>query len=134
MKTLVEDIIAPYFDQKKEELKLPAIQFSLWKIDCWSVHRSDEFHGWIKKNHPTILLCFVPGGCTGLFQLLDVGVQQPMKQSMKCSARRDVVEEASALLRPEEGEDAVDPTVLKVDTTLVTLQNHCIGWIVDAFH
>ncbi|KAJ6590815.1 hypothetical protein B0H10DRAFT_2197604 [Mycena sp. CBHHK59/15] len=65
---------------------------------------------------------------------LDVRVQRPMKQSMKCSAHRDVVEEASALLRPEEGEEAVDPTILKLDTTRGTLRNRCIGWIVDAFH
>jgi hypothetical protein len=43
MKTLVNDIIAPYFNTKKAELKLPPSQCSLWMIDYWSVHKSEEF-------------------------------------------------------------------------------------------
>ncbi|KAJ7210221.1 hypothetical protein C8J57DRAFT_987678, partial [Mycena rebaudengoi] len=64
MQTLVTDIIAPYFDKMKKELNLPSTQCSIWKIDCWSVHRSTQFRDWLKKHHPTILLCYVPGGCT----------------------------------------------------------------------
>jgi hypothetical protein len=43
MKSLVNDIIALYFDAKKGELGLPPMQCSFWTIDCWSVHKSDEF-------------------------------------------------------------------------------------------
>jgi hypothetical protein len=134
MKTLVTDIIAPYFNKKKAELNLPATQCSLWKIDCWSVHRSEEFRSWLKRHHPTILLCFVPANCTGLFQPLDVGIQRPMKQCMKRSSHKDVVEEASALLNRGGSKEAADPTVLKLDTTVGTLRNRCIGWMVDAYH
>jgi len=65
MRALVDDIIAPYFDKTKAELGLPSTQASIWKIDCWSVHKSQEFLGWMKKTHPTIIIIFVPGGCTG---------------------------------------------------------------------
>ncbi|KAJ7676616.1 hypothetical protein DFH06DRAFT_1266184 [Mycena polygramma] len=64
MHHLVDHIVAPYFDAVKVELHLPPSQVSLWSIDCWSVHKSKEFRAWMKKNHPTIILLFVPGGCT----------------------------------------------------------------------
>jgi hypothetical protein len=66
MQLLVNDIIAPYFDWKKEELELLSTQCSLWMIDCWSVHKSEEFCTWMKTVHPTIIISFVPGNCTGV--------------------------------------------------------------------
>jgi hypothetical protein len=83
MKTLVNDIVAPYFNTKKAELKLPPSQCSLWMIDCWSVHKSEECRSWMKEAHPNIIISFVPGNLTGLAQPLDVGIQQVLKQSMK---------------------------------------------------
>ncbi|KAJ6606771.1 hypothetical protein B0H10DRAFT_1956858 [Mycena sp. CBHHK59/15] len=55
---------------------------------------------------------------------------------MKRSSHRDVVDEATALLNPDEADDnaTIDPTLLKLDTTLPVLRNRCIGWMVDAFH
>lgn len=91
MRLLVDDIIAPYFDKKKKELDLPPEQHSIWRIDCWSVHRSEEFRTWMKASHPTIFIIYVPGGCTGLFQPLDVGIQRPLKQSFKRTFHRDIV-------------------------------------------
>ena len=41
MQDLVNEIIAPYFDATKAELGLNDDQLSIWKIDCWSVHKSD---------------------------------------------------------------------------------------------
>ncbi|KAJ8592551.1 hypothetical protein M405DRAFT_686519, partial [Rhizopogon salebrosus TDB-379] len=64
MHDLVDNIIAPYFDKKKRELGLPLTQKSIWQIDVWSVHRSKEFRTWMKNTHPTIILHYVPGGCT----------------------------------------------------------------------
>jgi hypothetical protein len=149
--SFVRNILWPYFEEVKETLNLPATQYCLWKIDCWSVHRKEEFQRWLKKNFPYILVCFVPAGCTGLFQPLDVGIQRVLKQSMKLSAHRDVVAEATSLLSNStdaeddtdteeasssgsEAEETIDPALLKLDTTLGTLRNRCTGWIVDAFH
>ncbi|KIY48975.1 hypothetical protein FISHEDRAFT_42295, partial [Fistulina hepatica ATCC 64428] len=66
MKQLVDDIIAPYFTRRKHELGLPPDQKSIWRIDCWSVHKSPAFHTWLRTMHPNIFLVFVPAGCTGL--------------------------------------------------------------------
>ncbi|KAJ7128792.1 hypothetical protein C8R43DRAFT_897066, partial [Mycena crocata] len=64
MHLLVDDIITPYFESAKKALGLPPSQSSIWKIDCWSVHKSKLFLKWMKDNHPNIIISFVPGGCT----------------------------------------------------------------------
>ncbi|KAJ3709594.1 hypothetical protein DFJ43DRAFT_963818, partial [Lentinula guzmanii] len=66
MKALVDEIIAPYFERKKLDLNIedPEHQYSIWKIDCWSVHKSEEFMAWMKLTYPRIIIVFVPGNCT----------------------------------------------------------------------
>jgi hypothetical protein len=126
---LANDIIAPYFDATKAELGLPPSQVSIWLIDLWAVHKSKEFREWMKKNHPTIIILYVPGGCTGLWQPLDIGIQRLMKLSIKRAAHRDVVEEA--LRQIEAGKPGHE---IKLDTTIGTLRNRSVGWIVQAIH
>jgi hypothetical protein len=124
MRILVDTIIAPYFEKTKAALHLPSAQCSVWKIDCWSVHKSTEFLGWMKKNHKNIIVIFVPGGCTGIWQPLDVGIQRIMKLSIKRAAHRDIVDEVSAQIAS--GED------IKLDVTLGTLRDRAVGWIVNS--
>jgi hypothetical protein len=61
--------------------------------NVWSVHRSKEFREWMRINHPTIILDYVPGGCTGVHQPCDVGIQRPLKLSIKKTYHEDVVED-----------------------------------------
>jgi hypothetical protein len=129
MKTLVVEIISPYFEQKKAELNLPHSQHAIWKIDCWSVHKSEDFRNWMIKQYPTIIVIFVPGGCTRLWQPLDVGIQRVLKQSTKRSAHQDVVNEFLAYL--EDGKPADE---LFLDTKFATLRNRLLGWVVRAYH
>ena len=93
MHAYVNDILAPYFERKKRENGLPPTQKSLVQLDVWSVHRSAEFREWMRKNHPTIILDYVPGGCTGVHQPCDVGIQRPLKLSIRKTYHEDVVED-----------------------------------------
>ncbi|KAF8233300.1 hypothetical protein L208DRAFT_1267170 [Tricholoma matsutake] len=45
----------------------------------------------MKIIHHTIILDCIPGGCTGVAQLCDVGIQQPWKLSIKRSYHEDIV-------------------------------------------
>ena len=129
MQLLVNGIIAPYFDQKKKELGLPSSQCSLWMIDCWSVHKSEEFRSWMKISHPTIIISFVPGNCTGVWQPLDVGIQRVLKQSMKRSAHKDIVIETMTHL-----DSGAPSSTFKLDTSLGTLRDRSVAWILNAYH
>ena len=106
MESFVDKILAPFFEKEKTKLGLPTSQKCLWKIDVWSVHRSKSFRNWLRSKHPTIILSFVPGGCTGVFQPCDVGIQRPFKLSLKRSYHEDVVSE---ILEQFEKKSRADP-------------------------
>jgi hypothetical protein len=66
MEDLVDNIITPYFKATKVQLGLDDDQLSIWKINCWSVHKSDQLLLWMRTNHLNIYMSFVPGGCIGV--------------------------------------------------------------------
>ncbi|EKM82903.1 hypothetical protein AGABI1DRAFT_125369 [Agaricus bisporus var. burnettii JB137-S8] len=124
MRDLVNTIIAPYFENAKSALGLPTSQHSIWKIDCWSVHRSESFLHWMRTHHPNIIIIFVPGGCTGLWQPLDVGIQRVLKLSLRRSAHRNIVHEVSQQI--QSGVENIH-----IDTTLPTLRDRSVQWIMN---
>ena len=77
----------------------------------------------MKKKHKAVIIIFVPGGCTGIWQPLDVGIQRVMKLCIKCSAHCDIVNEVMAQM-------ASGKTDITIDTTLGTLRNRTVDWIV----
>ena len=116
MESFVHNILAPFFEKVKTELGLPASQKCLWKIDVWSVHRSKSFQNWLRIKHPTIILSFVPGSCTGVFQPCDVGIQQPFKLSLKQSYHEDVVAEILGQFK-----NKIEP--IQIDTRISALRD-----------
>jgi hypothetical protein len=127
MRSFVDNILAPYLANKKIELSLPPSQKSLWQIDVWSVHRSAEFRNWMSEKHPSIVVDFVPGGCTGVHQPCDVGIQRPLKLSMRKSYHEDVVNEFLSQL--EAGNSA--PTL---KDTLGVLRDRSVRWMSNAYN
>lgn len=126
MKDFVNKILAPYFNKKKAELNLPPSQKSLWTIDVWSVHRSKEFRGWMKTTHPTIILDFVPGGCTSVAQPCDVGIQRPFKLSLKRSYHEDITADVVDQLK-------AGSEVVSIDTRLAVIRDRSTRWIWNAY-
>ena len=126
MRLWVDKILAPYFQEMKRKLGLQPDHRSLLQWDLWSVHRSDEMRDWMKKNHPTIILDYVPGGCTGLHQPCDVGIQWLFKHSIKRSYHEAVVEEMMKQIKVGE--------VITIDKCLHTLCDRSTGWLWNAFN
>jgi hypothetical protein len=93
MEDLINTIITPHFEQTKQSLGLPSSQHSVWKINCWSVHWLVEFPQWMNLHHSNIIIVFIPGRCTGLWQPLDVGIQHILKLSLWKSAHQEIVYE-----------------------------------------
>ena len=126
MESFVDKVLAPYFEKGKAKLGLPASQKCLWKIDVWSVHRSKLFRNWLRSNHPTIILSFVPGGCTGVFQPCDVGIQRPFKLSLKRSYHEDIVSEIL-----KQFEKKIEP--IQIDTRISALRDRSTRWLWNAY-
>ena len=122
MRSFVDKILAPYFDGEKTRLRLPSSQKSLSSIDVWSVHRSEMFKTCVNQQHPTIILDYVPGGCTGDAQPCDVGIQRPFKLSY----HEDIVNEVLHHL------DSGRP-LTSLDTRMPTLRDHSPRWLWNAY-
>lgn len=60
------------------------------------------------ENHREIILLYVPGGCTGLFQPCDIGIQRPLKQALVSCQNAAHVQEAISLLQSGEPCDALE--------------------------
>ena len=126
MRSFVDKIVAPYFDGEKTRLRLPSSQKSLWSIDVWSVHRSEMFKTWVNQQHPTIILDYMPGGCTGDAQPCDIGIQRPFKLSIRRSYHEDIVNEVLHHL------DSGRP-LTSLDTRMPTLRDRSPRWLWNAY-
>ncbi|KAF8833448.1 hypothetical protein BDN67DRAFT_917000 [Paxillus ammoniavirescens] len=117
----VEDILIPYWQLKKQSVGAPDDQECIMQLDVWSVHRSVQFHTWLDQNHPWIKYQFIPGGCTGIAQPCNVGIQRPFKLAVRQSQHADIVEESLSLLKKQD-----DAPVIRLDTSLPTLRNRSL--------
>lgn len=124
MHAFVNDILAPYFDERKVKLGLPIAQKSLWQIDIWSVRHSEEFWDWMCIKHLNIN--FMPGGCTGVHQPCDVGVQRPLKLSTRKSYHEDIVNDFLKEL------DKGNPTP-HLNDSLGVIHNQSVRWMWNVY-
>ena len=125
MQRFVNEILTPYLDAQKTLIGCPQSQKSLWIIDVWAVHCSDEFISWMRDNHSTILIDFISGGCTGVGQPLDVGINRPFKQSIKVLYHADLVDNFLDQMKENQ--------VLEFDTHIGPLRDASVGWLWNAY-
>ena len=91
-----------------------------------AVHRSQEFRDWMKEHHKNIIVMFVPGGCTGVFQACDVGMQRMFKHACKRAYHEDIVK--NMLKKLDAGED-----VLTIDKAIKTVRDGSVRWLWNAY-
>ena len=77
----VDTILAPYMAKQREELGLAPDIVGLCIFDVFAAHRCDEFLRKLEVYHMKYV--FVPVGCTGQLQPLDVSVNNPSKENEK---------------------------------------------------
>ncbi|KAJ8586621.1 hypothetical protein M405DRAFT_743310 [Rhizopogon salebrosus TDB-379] len=130
MCSYVSDILVPYWMRQKELVGACPDQECILQLDVWSVHKSVAFRTWLDETYPWIKYRFVPGNCTGIAQPCDVGVQRLFKLAVKRSQHADIVNEALALLQRNQGV----PSALRLDTTLPTLQERSVQWLLNGYH
>src|ERR1700720_3108606 len=79
----------------------------------------------MKTNHPNIILHDVPAGCTGVFQVCNVGIQRIFKHSLKRSYHQDVV--AGTLEQIGRGEEHI-----VAEKRVAVLRDQSVSWLWDA--
>ncbi|KAG9121183.1 hypothetical protein FRC07_002967 [Ceratobasidium sp. 392] len=129
MQRFVSEILAPYFRAQISRHGLPRTQRCILQVDCWSVHRSAEFRNWMSAQYPWITILYVPGGCTGLFQACDVGLQRMLKLAIRQASHNDVVAETVRAL-----ESGTSPEDVVNDQSRQTLRNRSVNWILQGYN
>lgn len=85
MQRWITHVLLPYSERMIANYELDSNAHILLLLDSWAVHKSAEFRGWMKLEHPRIHLVFVPANCTSKLQLADVALQRPFKSSIRAS-------------------------------------------------
>jgi hypothetical protein len=125
----VTDILVPYWEEQKALVGALANQECILHLDVWSMHRSIQFHTLLDMTYPWIKYRFVPGGCTGVGQPCDVGIQRPFKLTVKHAQHVDIVNKSLARLS-----EKTSPALIRLDTTIGTLHNRSLQWVIDGYH
>jgi hypothetical protein len=128
MQQWVTNILVPFWMSVKSNNGLPPDQACMLQLDCWSVHCNSKFWLWLESSYPWIVLDYIPRGCTGIWQPMDVGLQKPFKACIKHMQNKDVVLETMEKLDLAEHHD----NALELDDTIGTLQDHSVSWFIDA--
>ncbi|PPQ81023.1 hypothetical protein CVT24_013292 [Panaeolus cyanescens] len=145
MQKFVEGVLVPYAKATKARLGLPDHQKLLWNIDVYSVHRSDEFRAYMRVTHQNIIVDFVPGGATSVFQPCDVGMQRPFKHSAKRSYHEDIVQSFMEQISKSEerhkekwGKKAyqkpIEYSQLVMDKRVGRLRDASVRWLWNAYN
>jgi hypothetical protein len=58
----------PYLEAVRKKKGLSRM-VGLLIIDCWSVHRGEEFRVWMRTSFGWLRIVFVPGGCKAYFHI-----------------------------------------------------------------
>ncbi|KAG2341697.1 hypothetical protein BDR05DRAFT_949526 [Suillus weaverae] len=118
------------YTRQKELIGAPDDQECILHLDVWSVHKSIQFCTWLDQHYPWIKYHFVPGGCTGIAQPCNVGVQHPFKLAVKQSQHADIVDKSLSLLKKNDAAAAI----IQLDTTLPTLCDRSLHWLINGYH
>ncbi|KAF7333374.1 DDE superfamily protein [Mycena venus] len=86
MKELIQFIIWPHVKAVIDaDPDLDDDQKAIFYIDIYPVHISQAYRQFIFDEYPNIILIFVPGNLTGVFQPQDVGIQRVAKHHLRQS-------------------------------------------------
>jgi hypothetical protein len=124
MQSYVQHILVPYFELHREDHR----QTCIWQIDCWSVHRSEEFRHWMYTTYPWIRIHYVPANCTGLFQPCDVGIQRVLKLAIRRSALQDIINNTMEQLA-----QGTEPSMVTFEKGLPLVRNRSVKWLVNGY-
>ena len=103
-------------------------QFWIIVMDCYSVHISQAFIDRAKREFPRLVFIFIPAGCTGWLQPLDLAFNLIFKGELKQHAGMWL----SSMMQ-EQMTTIADPTECKLDIRLSTLKPHFCSWLQLAF-
>jgi cell wall assembly regulator SMI1 len=107
--------------------QLPVDQKAVLLIDCWSVHKNEEFLSWMKEEYPHLIILFVPGGTTSKFQPADTSLNRPFKATVKAAYHLWYAQDVGQQLQGH----AVGE--VKVGTAVGVMRDLSVGWLLSSW-
>ena len=118
-------VIIPYVVETRNALDLPEDQPALCIFDVFAAHRCSTVLGKLQSNN--IHQVFIPAGCTGELQPLDVGVNDRFKNLMKNSFSRWYATEVKEAM-----DCGVNISEIKIDLKASLMKPLNANWIITA--
>ncbi len=107
---------------------LPKDQKSILFINIYLVHKSEAFTTHIYLEYPHIIIIFVPGNCTCIFQPANVGLQHVIKHHLKQSLFHwMVVQQQSQVLQ------SIDAAKVRIMTSYPKLCDASVKGLLDVY-
>ncbi|KAG6855511.1 hypothetical protein H0H87_001802 [Tephrocybe sp. NHM501043] len=128
MKEWIKEIMVPYVQHVIMEDGLDDNQMSILFIDIYPVHNSAKFQTHIFEEHPNIILIFVPGNCTGIFQPADVGLQRIVKHMLKQQTVEYMLES-----HKEQLARGITPEYVRITNSLPPLRDATVAGLVHVY-
>ncbi|KAJ7178437.1 hypothetical protein C8R43DRAFT_942122 [Mycena crocata] len=124
-----EKILIPFIKKIiAEDPDLDDDQMAIAYIDIYPVHISEEFRKVVFEEWGNIILIFVPGNCTGLFQPQDVGLQRVAKHKLKQSMLDYLVQSHQAQIAA-----GITPENVEFSSSYPVLRNASVRACVDLY-
>ena len=128
MQRWITKVLLPHTERMISMYELDANAHILLQLDCWAVHKSEEFRGWLQREHPRIHLVFVPANCTSKLQLADVALQRPFKSCITQSFNNWAA--AAVAEQIQQGE----VTGIAAQLGMAALKPLVLQWCVDSWN
>lgn len=122
----VDTIVVPYITKTRDDLDLPLKHPALCIFDLFAAHRTDSFLQKLKKAG--IIVKFIPGGCTGELQPLDISGNAQLKDLVKQQFTTWYAGQVKSQMRAGKKIEEI-----KVDLKLSSVKVPHANWIIDAF-
>lgn len=129
MKEWIAAIMQPYVISIIEaNPDLPKDQKSVLFINIYPVHKSEAFTTHVYIEYPCVIIIFIPGNCTGIFQPADIGLQHVVKHHQKqCLFRWLVAEQQKQVAQ------GIDPVKVRITTSYLELWDASVQGLVEVY-
>ena len=126
MNRFVDKIVIPYVKNQRKELDLPSTFPALAVFDLIAAHRCSSVLEKLRDNNIHVHQKFVPGGCTGDLQPLDIKINALFKKEVKAKFTNWYSEHVTAGL--QQGKEVGD---INVDLRLSHIKPMHAKWMIS---
>ena len=129
--TILELVASIYKHVERHALATGQEAAAVHWVLCWDtypVHCKQDVVAKLKELYPCLHLLYIPGGCTGLLQALDLAFNYPFKRAVGAAFTLYLVHAMKKQLENNRTDEAVG----KLDIRLSTLKGPFVRWVSTA--